>query len=93
MISLYRAEDCPRCNSIEQVLEDMSVRHDVNILESGDDLPDGIEADDLPVLVDDDGTFAGIDAILDHLDDLESFRETWYKFQSDACYWEEDGVV
>jgi hypothetical protein len=43
--------------------------------------------------MDDKEIIQGKDKILAHLEDLEGFKEQWYKFQSDACYCVEEGNV
>jgi hypothetical protein len=35
----------------------------------------------------------GSDAIIKHLEELEKFKELWDKFQSYACYCDEEGNV
>jgi glutaredoxin len=92
MIEFYRTEDCPRCQAIEQALDEMKWRYNVTVVRDAGELPEDVDADSLPVLVDEDGTFAGPDAIRDHLEQLEDFRERWYMFQSDTCYCLEDQV-
>ncbi len=93
MITLYRTPDCPRCSDIQSTLRDMAVAHEVVVLESADRLPAGLEADALPVLVDDGAVVQGAEAIFERLEELEGFREQWYRFQSDACYCDEEGNV
>jgi hypothetical protein len=44
----------------------------------------------LPAMDDEGKLYQGIDAIMKHLEELEAFKEQWYKFQSDACYCDED---
>lgn len=88
MITLYRTPDCPACRRMQEVLEDLVVDHRVVTVRRPADRPD-----DLPALRDDDQLIHGRDAVLAHLEELERFRELWYKFQSDACYCDEEGDV
>ncbi|MFW6119146.1 MAG: glutathione S-transferase N-terminal domain-containing protein [Planctomycetota bacterium] len=93
MITLYRTPGCPRCSDIQSALAELAITHEVVELDSADDLPAGVEADALPVLVDDGTTAQGPTAIMERLGELEGFRDEWYKFQSDACYCDEAGNV
>lgn len=96
MITLFRTADCPRCRRIQDALEDLAVAHRVVVVVEGRaGLPAEVaSAERLPVLLDDGERFVGAEAILKHLEGLEAFSALWYKFQSDACYCdEEDGVA
>lgn len=46
-----------------------------------------------PVLEDEGKQYKGLADISRQLDELEKVRQQWYKFQSDACYIDEDGEV
>jgi hypothetical protein len=45
------------------------------------------------VLVDGEETFEGSDKIIRHLEELEDFARLWRKYQSDACYCDDEGNV
>jgi len=91
---LYRTEECPRCIQIEGVLQDLVLAHRVVAVTSSHELsgvlPEGTR---LPVLVDGEEMIQGSDAIIKHLEELEKFKELWDKFQSYACYCDEEGNV
>jgi glutaredoxin len=94
MITLYRTPDCPQCDGIQSTLEDLCIRHEV-VLGTRAELRgrtrgDGSRDAKLPCLVDDGETFAGGPAILEHLDGLADFATQWRKYQSDACYCDEE---
>ncbi len=94
MITLYRTPDCPRCSRIQEALEKMALAHQVVIVKDRDDLPDDLKsAKALPVLVDGGERIEGAEPILAHLEKLDSFREEWYRFQSDACFCDRKGKV
>jgi glutaredoxin len=92
MITLYRTEDCPRCSAIQEVLEALTLAHKVVVVEDSED-PEVPHAARLPVLDDEGHLIVGRDAILDHLDKLAGFKAEWEKFQTDACYCDEEGNV
>ena len=93
MVTLYRTPDCPGCLAIQSVLKELVLAHHVVVADPSDlpaALPQGTH---LPVLVDEGVIYQGREAILAHLEELESFKELWDKFQSDACYCDEEGNV
>ena len=97
MITLYRKRGCPRCADIEEALKELTLAHRVVDVGEGageEKMPEGIgEPRRPPILVDEGEAFRGPGAILDHLESLKGFRALWYKFQSDACYCDEEGNV
>lgn len=87
MIKLYCRRDCPRCNAIAEGLRELAVRFDLVQVPPGEPPPaEPGEKGQLPVLTDEDGTFRGPQAVIDHLSELEDLKEDWYRFQSDVCY-------
>lgn len=93
MITLYRTNDSPEGREIESALKETCLAHKVVDLAGGRrpaEVPDGATA---PVLVDDGQVFRGTAEILPHLEELVAYRERWYKYQSDACYCDENGNI
>jgi hypothetical protein len=93
MIILYRNSECPGCESIQKVLQEMHLAHRVVVAgeeEPPEQLPSDVEP---PALVDNGEVFQGREAVMQHLEELESFQKLWYEFGSDACYCEEDGEI
>ncbi len=95
MLTFYRTRDCARCDDIEEKIEELHIAHDVVALKNEDaddeaNLPPGARP---PVLIDEHEVIEGADAILKHLESLEKFKADWYKFQSDACYCDENGEI
>ena len=94
MITFYRTKDCEGCQWIQDTLHDMVIVHEVVVVEQGADswkeLPEGTRP---PVLVDDGKIIEGNHAIIKHLDKLEKFKGLWEKFQSDACYCDDEGNI
>jgi len=91
MITFIRTKDCPRCSDIQEALEELVLAHEVVVLSGRDEdheaLPGGRKP---PVLIDGEEVIEGSKAILEHLEHLEHFKEWWDKFQSDACYCDEE---
>lgn len=94
MLIFYRTEDCLGCKGIQTALEEMRLAHKVIIVKNVP-ITDGEVASGMrpPVLVDEKEIIQGKDNILKHLEKLEEFKEQWYKFQSDACYCDEEGNI
>jgi len=94
MITFYRTKNCPGCQSIQDTLEEMVLAHKVVMIEKGEEswqkLPEGTKP---PVLVDEKETIQGSKNIVEHLEKLEKFKALWEKFQSDACYCDEEGNI
>jgi len=92
MLTLYRTPACPRCNGIQEVLEELAIALRVVEVRTAADLPEDVRsAGTVPVLVDGDEVHVGADRILEHVEELKDFKERWYKYQSDACYCDDQG--
>ena len=91
MITLYRPPDDPWADEIQDALDEMVIAYETETVEDDRALPDGIP--DLPALRDDDEVVTGEAALRDHLDDLRDLMADWDRFQSDACYIEDDGSI
>ncbi len=93
MLTFYRTPNCNGCAAIQEVLENLAIPHETVVLQSPEDLPANLAASAPPVLVDEHKVFQGQKNILAHLEELEDFKELWYKFQSDACYCDAEGNI
>lgn len=89
MLTLYMKPDCPRCSRIRDALEELAVAHEVEEVDGSEEVPEKLGEGELPVLVDEGEVFEGPGAVSDHLQQVEEFKQQWYKFQSDACYCDE----
>ena len=93
-MAFFRTADCPGCEAIQEVLQDLCIAHRVVIVPENakpdESLPDAAKP---PMLVDDDKVIQGNKNIIAYLEELKGFRELWYKFQSDACYCDENGSI
>ncbi|OHB80447.1 MAG: hypothetical protein A2Z25_08855 [Planctomycetes bacterium RBG_16_55_9] len=94
MIKFYRTRQCSGCAAIQDALEELCMAHETVVLESPNDLPPELaDAGCPPILVDGRDVIQGSKEIIAHLEELEQFKELWYKFQSDACYCNEQGDI
>ena len=86
MIRLRRRADSPEADAIEERLRDLVVAHEVVVVDA-----EGLDAD-LPVIRDGNITARRSDIPV-FLDQLTRDMAEWSRFQSDACYIEDDGSV
>jgi len=89
-MTFYRTKDCPGCQAIEDTLNDLAIAYDCVAVEDGNELPGELVGQKLPILIDEGKTIRGSSNIIDHLADLANLKKQWYKYQSDACYCEDD---
>jgi hypothetical protein len=91
MIILYRRPDDEWADEIQEALNDMVIAYETEMIEDNQSLPKDVPH--LPALRDDGEVVTGKAALRDHLDDLRALMADWDRFQSDACYVEEDGSI
>jgi hypothetical protein len=85
MIEVRRAADSPVADSVESRLRDLVVAHRVVVVDAG-------AGSDLPLIRDGKVTVSGAE-IPAFLDQLTRDVAEWSRFQSDACYLEDDGSI
>jgi len=83
MIKLYRPADCPGCEEIEAVLQELVISHKIIV----------VEGRPIPTLEDSGQVYTGRQEIKTHLQELEQIVADWRRFQSDACYIDDDGEL
>jgi hypothetical protein len=93
MITFFRTPDCPGCGEIQDILEELCLAHKVILLQGNNNISELPQGTHPPVLVDGDEVIQGPEAIVAHLEWLEGFKALWEKYQSDACYCDEEGRV
>jgi len=72
----------------------MVVAHRVIDVADGKNLPKGIrETDQFPVLKDNGKMVQGEKEILRYLEEYKKLKDEWDKFQSDACYCDDEGNI
>lgn len=91
MVTLYRRADDPWADEIQNALDEMVIAYETEIVEDTTSLPEDIPG--LPALRDDEEVVTGEDALKSRLDSLRQLMEDWDRFQSDACYIKEDGLI
>jgi hypothetical protein len=91
MITLYRHPDDSWADEVQTALDDMVIAYETEQVGDSTALPDDVP--DTPALRDDGEVITGEAALRDHLDDLRELMNDWDRFQSDACYIEDDGTV
>jgi glutaredoxin len=93
MIEFYRPADCDSCEEIEAALQEMVVAYKVIIVKSGQ-RPDLLPTNTpLPALQDNGQIISGRTALMAYLRELEEIVADWRRFQSDACYIDDEGEV
>lgn len=92
MITFYKTPGCAQCEHTVNALEDLGIACTVVNVDPdrarANGMPDGTTA---PLLQDNEEIFQGHEAINEHFEDLEDFVSLWQKFQTDACYCDEQG--
>jgi len=93
MIIFYRTKTCSGCDIIEDELKRMRLACEIMISQEGCSPPRPLDnTDKPPVLIDNGQVVRGTKAIIAHLGKLEEFKRLWEKFQSDACYCDDEGI-
>lgn len=91
MITLYRRPDDARADEVQEALDEMVIAYETEQVDDSTVLPDDVP--DTPALRDDGTVITGEAALNDHLETLADLMNDWDRFQSDACYIEDDGTV
>jgi hypothetical protein len=94
MIILHLHRNKYDSDEIIEQLKDIAISYQVVYVdEKGTDSSLIFKYADPPQLIDDDRVVQGKHEILRYIDTLKDFIEEWQKFQSDACYCDEEGNV
>ena len=93
MIELYRPIYCPDCIKIEETLQELVVAHKIITLEPGQFATESTPDTPLPAIKDEGQIITGQAAIGAYLVELEKVVTDWRRFQSDACYIDDNGDV
>ncbi len=91
MITLYRRPDNPWADKIQEALDEMVIAYEMESVEDGESSPDDIP--ELPALRDEGEVVTGETALRDRLEELRNLMADWDRFQSDACYVEDNGSI
>ena len=93
MIELYRPVHCPDCTKIEETLKELVVAHKIITMEPGQSIASLMPDTPLPAIKDEGQIITGQAAIEAYLVRLEKIVADWRRFQSDACYIDENRGV
>jgi len=93
MIELYRHVACETCAEIEESLKEMVIAHKVITVEDGRSVSALPAQTRLPALKEKEKIVSGPEQVALYLKELQKFVTDWRKFQSDACYIDDDGSV
>jgi hypothetical protein len=91
MITLYRRPDDAWADEVQTALDEMVIAYETETVADDAALPDDVP--DTPALRDDGEVITGEAALRTHLEELRTLMNNWDRFQSDACYIEDDGTV
>ena len=94
MIEFVRKENSPFCDSIEERMREMSLSYTARIAgRSGGPQKDDPEPEEAPLIIDEGKIIKGEEEIYRYLDEMREFKKKWDKFQSDACYCDDEGKI
>jgi len=93
MLTLYRKPDDELGLLIENKLRDIVIAHNVKIVQSKEEIPSNKGHDTLPLLIDNGKCISGEKELIRHIEDLKKLMKDWDKFQSDACFMDDDGTL
>lgn len=91
MITLYRRPDNAWADEIQEALDEMVIAYETETIAEEKSPPEDVPS--LPALRDDENVITGGAALRDHLDQLRDLMANWGRFQSDACYVDEEETV
>jgi hypothetical protein len=91
MLTLYRRPDDARADEVQDTLDEIVIAYQTETIADDTTLPDDVP--DTPALRDDGEVISGEAALNEHLQKLTDLMNDWDRFQSDACYIEDDGTV
>lgn len=93
LVTFYRRLTSILADELEEVLTEMVIAHEVVTIdnEGGDSALEDVP--DLPALRDSGEVVTGEEALHERIDMLRDVMAKWDRFQSDACYIEDDGTI
>jgi len=91
VVTLYRRPDDPWADEIQEALDEMVIAYETESIEEASDRP--ADVPELPALRDEGEIVTGEANLREHLDELRDLMADWDRFQSDACYVEDDGSI
>lgn len=89
-MKFLRTKNSKDCDAIQDMLKKLCIVHEIiSVDENEKSITSAPDVGKPPVLIDNGQVVRGAGNIIDYLDELEGFKELWYKYQSDACYCDE----
>ena len=89
MIKLYREENSPQADIIEAEFRDMVLGYD-RVVIGEKEAVQLFDDTTLPVITNNEKIVSG-DGIPSYIKELKQLMREWQRFQSDACYVDDDG--
>jgi hypothetical protein len=89
MIKLYREENSPQADMIEAEFREIVLGYDRVVVDKKK-AAQLFDDTTLPVITNNDRVVSG-DGIPGYIKELQQLMREWQRFQSDACYVDEDG--
>ncbi|MEW5854774.1 MAG: hypothetical protein AB2A00_38715 [Myxococcota bacterium] len=90
MIELLREPDSPAADHVEDALRELSVAHRVVVVQAPAQLQ-ALGEVTLPAIRDGERVVFGAEPLRAFLEETARLMERWQRFQSDACYVDDDG--
>lgn len=91
MITLYRKLNCSFCDEIEEALKGLVIAHSVINIENEKSAKVNHKDITLPYMEDNGKIISGSEEIRKYLEELNVFVSLWRKYQTDACYIDDEG--
>ncbi len=91
MTTLYRKSNCSFYDEIEEELKELVIAHSVINIENDESINRNYKHTPLPFIEDDGKIISGFEEMQRYLEELKKFVSLWRKYQTDACYINDDG--
>ena len=93
MLTLYCRPDSKDCQDVDDTLKDLVIHHRRVDVAGPESLPPLLRTCSLPAMTDGPEVYCGLPQMMRHLTEIDEFAQKWRKYQSDACYCDDQGNV
>ncbi|OGB69041.1 MAG: hypothetical protein A2Y94_11430 [Caldithrix sp. RBG_13_44_9] len=94
MIKIFLRSGDTKMQEIQKILQEMVITHQIILLsDQQNSISENSNWQELPALEDSGTIIQGQQNILNYLEQLQSFKKEWDKFQSDSCYCDAEGNI